>query len=134
MRDAVKKILLVLVLFALFAGLLNAGKAKDSDLFEKAGELSYEGQIDKARKMMEEPETDAPKAKADDSWEGTSMMLSMIWGAIGTGFFIYGKKQSKALYLICGIGLIVGPYFISNVLANAILGTLMTIVPFKIDL
>lgn len=129
-----KKILLVLVMFALLANALDAGKAKDTALFEEGKKLSYEGQLKRAQDLLEAPETDAPKAKVDDSWEGTSMMLSMLWGAIGTGFFIYGKKQAKALYLICGIGLIVGPYFISNVLVNAILGTLMTIAPFKIDL
>jgi hypothetical protein len=130
----VNKILLFVVIFALVSGALFAGKAQDAELFEKGEELSYEGQIKHAQKLLEDPTSEEPVTSSDSSWDGTSLMLGMIWGAIGTGFFIYGKKQSKALFLICGIALFLVPYFVGNVLANTILGLVLTIVPFKIDM
>jgi len=49
--------------------------------------------------------------------ESTSTIYwGLLFGSIGLGFFIYGKKQKAIFPLICGIGLIIVPYFISNVL------------------
>ena len=39
---------------------------------------------------------------------------SMIFGSIGLGFFVYGKKQKAVIPLLAGIALILFPYFISN--------------------
>ncbi|MBF0547578.1 MAG: amino acid transport protein [Candidatus Riflebacteria bacterium] len=60
-------------------------------------------------------------------------MLSLFWGSIGTGYFIYGKKQARVLFLVCGIGLCLFPMFISSNLWSLILGLGMTIAPFKLD-
>lgn len=46
---------------------------------------------------------------------GTTIMFSFIFGSIGVGYFIYGKRQSEMVPLLAGIGLCVFPYFISNV-------------------
>ncbi len=127
-----KSFVLFLVFMVLCPALLTAGK--DADLFEQAGELSYEGQLKTAKELMEGKTKESRAVSADDGWDGTSLMLSMIWGAIGTGFFIYGKKQAKAMYLICGIGLFVIPYFISSALYNVIIGTVLTILPFKVEI
>ncbi|HLY12121.1 MAG TPA: hypothetical protein VKW04_22660 [Planctomycetota bacterium] len=43
-----------------------------------------------------------------------SLFLSLAIGTVGTGFFIYGKKQSRPPQLIGGILLALYPYFISN--------------------
>lgn len=108
--------------------------AKDADFFEKAEELSYEGQLKTAKELMEGKAEAGKATSSDDDWDGTSLMLGMVWGAIGTGFFIYGKKQAKAMYLLCGIALFIIPIFISNTLYNAIIGTVLTILPFKIEI
>jgi hypothetical protein len=42
-------------------------------------------------------------------------MWGVIFGSIGLGFFVYGKKQKAIIPFFSGIGLIVFPYFISNV-------------------
>ena len=52
----------------------------------------------------------------------STLYWGLIFGSIGLGFFLYGKKQKKAAPLICGIGLIVVPYFISNTLILIISG------------
>jgi hypothetical protein len=57
----------------------------------------------------------------------------VIFGSIGLGFFVYGKKQKAAIPLFCGIGLMVFPYFISNMYILVILGILLvTLLAFNI--
>ena len=44
----------------------------------------------------------------------------MIWGAVGTGFFIYGKKQGSMMPLFGGVFMIVGSYFIESALTMSL--------------
>ncbi len=57
-------------------------------------------------------------------------MWGMIFGAIGFGFFIYGKKQKAIIPLISGIGLMVFPYFISNIFILVTTGIVFVALPF----
>ena len=54
----------------------------------------------------------------------------MIFGAIGLGFFTYGKKQKAVVPLIVGIVLFIFPYFISNVYMLVIMGIVLVAVPY----
>jgi hypothetical protein len=45
-----------------------------------------------------------------------TLIASLIWGAIGAGFFIYGKKQRSAPPLFGGILMVAGSYFIGSAL------------------
>ena len=58
------------------------------------------------------------------------LMWGMLFGAIGFGFFLYGKKQKKVVPLITGIALCVVPYFIANVYALVIVGVILMAIPF----
>lgn len=60
----------------------------------------------------------------------STLMLGVLFGSIGLGLFIYGRKQKKAVSLGCGIGLMVCPYFISNVYLLLLAGVVMTALPF----
>ncbi len=62
------------------------------------------------------------------------LIFSVIFGSIGLGYFIYGKKQGKLIPLVAGIGLCVFPYFISNVYAMVVIGIILVIVPWLIRL
>ena len=63
-----------------------------------------------------------------------SLMFSMLFGSIGLGYFVYGKKQQKLIPAVAGIGLCVFPYFISNAWAMALIGAALTIAPLLIRL
>ncbi len=65
---------------------------------------------------------------------GTTIMFSTLFGSIGLGYFIYGKKQQKMVPLIAGIALCAYPYFISNVYAMVGVGIILTAVPWLIRL
>ena len=54
----------------------------------------------------------------------------MLFGALGLGFFTYGKKQKAAVPLITGIALFIIPYFISNVYTLVISGAVLVVLPY----
>jgi hypothetical protein len=58
----------------------------------------------------------------------------LVFGSIGLGFFIYGKKQRAVVPLICGIALILFPYFVSNVILLVGIGMLLVAIPYFLRL
>jgi len=61
-----------------------------------------------------------------------TILWAVLFGAAGLGFFTYGKKQRKVIPLICGVGLFVFPYFISNVYVLVLIGACLVILPYFI--
>ncbi len=63
--------------------------------------------------------------------EGTSLLVwGIIFGAVGLGFFTYGKKQKAVVPLFTGITLFIFPYFISNVYILVIVGAALVALPY----
>jgi hypothetical protein len=58
----------------------------------------------------------------------------LVFGSIGLGLFIYGKKQRAVVPLICGIALILFPYFVSNVILLVGIGVLLVAIPYFLRL
>jgi hypothetical protein len=58
-----------------------------------------------------------------------TLLLGLIFGSIGFGYFIYGKKQGKVVIKYAGIALMVFPYFIENKYAVFGIGALLMAVP-----
>ena len=42
----------------------------------------------------------------------TAILWGILFGSVGAGFFLYGKKQGAVVPLVCGLLLIVFPYFV----------------------
>lgn len=61
-----------------------------------------------------------------------TFLLGMLFGAIGLGYFIYGKRQQAPIPLACGLLLMVFPYFVPNAWATLVLGALLCAVPWFI--
>jgi len=64
----------------------------------------------------------------------STLILGIIFGAIGLGFFIYGKKQRVIIPLFCGIGLMILPYFISNIYILILSGIIIVVIPYFIKI
>ena len=63
--------------------------------------------------------------------DSTAVLLwGLLFGSIGFGFFLYGKKQKAVVPLITGIVLCVVPYFIANVYALVTVGVVLMAIPF----
>ena len=63
-----------------------------------------------------------------------TLLWGVIFGAIGTGFFVYGKRQRAPIPLACGIALMVFPYFVSNAWGTVAVGALLMAIPYFIRL
>jgi hypothetical protein len=67
--------------------------------------------------------------------EGTSLLIwGVLFGALGIGFFTYGRKQKAVVPLITGIALFVFPYFISNVYMLVIVGAVLVALPYFVKI
>lgn len=67
--------------------------------------------------------------------ESESLLIwGMVFGSIGLGFFIYGKKQKAVVPLLVGIALFVFPYFISDVYLLVFTGTALVVTPYFVRL
>ena len=58
------------------------------------------------------------------------LVWGMLFGAIGLGYFVYGKRQAAILPLLCGVGLMVVPYFIGSTLWLIIVGAALMVAPW----
>lgn len=58
----------------------------------------------------------------------------MVFGSIGLGFFIYGKKQKSLVSLSVGIALMIFPYFISDVYVLVIAGVILMALPLFVEI
>ena len=65
---------------------------------------------------------------ADSNLFNTSFLCaSLLWGYVGVGYFIYGKKQGAMIPLVGGLLMIAGSYLISSWLLMSLLGIALMI-------
>jgi hypothetical protein len=62
----------------------------------------------------------------------SKLFVEFLFGMVGTGYFIYGKKAGKMLFLGCGLALGLFPYFVENWIGLLLVGAALIGVPFLI--
>lgn len=62
------------------------------------------------------------------------LLWGVLFSSIGLGYFIYGKKQQHTMALICGIGLMIYPYFVENIALLLCTGIVLMLVPKSIKI
>ncbi len=63
--------------------------------------------------------------------ESTAQIIwGMLFGAIGLGFFVYGKKQKAIVPFATGMALFVFPYFMADVYQLVIVGAGLVALPY----
>ncbi|MEG0341751.1 amino acid transport protein [Acinetobacter sp. TY1] len=60
----------------------------------------------------------------------TTLLLNVLFSSIGFGYFLYGRKQRKNVPFICGIILMIFPYFIDNLWAVLAIGITLSATPY----
>ena len=50
------------------------------------------------------------------------LFASLVWGSIGVGYFIYGRKQQSMIPLLGGIIMVAASYFAGSALAMSVIG------------
>ncbi len=59
-------------------------------------------------------------------------MWGVVFGSIGLGYFVYGKKQNAIIPLLAGLALMIFPYIIPNVYILVIFGVVVALLPYFI--
>jgi len=62
----------------------------------------------------------------NESW----LLWGLLFGSIGLGFFVYGRKQKAAVPMVCGLALMIFPYFLSNTIVLVAIGAMLIAVPY----
>jgi hypothetical protein len=60
----------------------------------------------------------------------SELLWGVLFGSVGLGFFVYGKKQSMIVPLVFGLALMVYPYFMPNTIALVVMGLVLVAIPY----
>ncbi len=60
------------------------------------------------------------------------IVCALIFGALGLGFFTYGRRQRAVVPFAVGVALFIIPYLISNLFLLIIVGVALVLMPFFI--
>jgi predicted membrane protein len=58
------------------------------------------------------------------------LLWGLLFSCIGLGFFMYGKRQRLVVPLVCGLVLMIYPYFVSNSVVLVVIGAVLTAIPY----
>ncbi len=62
-----------------------------------------------------------------------SLIVGIIAGAVGVGYFVYGKRQTKIAPMLAGVLLCIYPYLTDDLLWLCVIGILLLVAPFLVD-
>jgi len=60
------------------------------------------------------------------------LFLGLLFGSLGAGYCVYGRRQRALVPFISGVLLIGIPYFIASVAALFAVGVVLAMVPFVV--
>ena len=58
------------------------------------------------------------------------LLWGLLFSSFGLSFFVYGKKQAMIVPLVCGLALIVYPYFMPNSVVLVLTGLVLVAIPY----
>jgi hypothetical protein len=61
-----------------------------------------------------------------------NLMLSLLFGCVGMGYLMFGKKMGQLMPILCGLGLMVIPFFFSNTWVLLVACLALCAVPFVV--
>ena len=78
------------------------------------------------------PRYDAPDQHnaGEVALNASTLWWGLLFGSIGLGFFIYGRKQRAIVPLLSGLGLMVFPYFVSGTAWLLVSGAALVAIPY----
>ncbi len=59
----------------------------------------------------------------------TELTVGVLLGALGLGYFVYGRRQRRAMPFLSGLGLFVIPYAIDPVPGQLVAGAVLLTLP-----
>jgi hypothetical protein len=71
---------------------------------------------------------------ADEPLDTATLLWGLLFGSVGFGFFLYGRKQRAPVPLVCGLALMIFPYFVPNTILLVTIGIALIVIPYFIRL
>jgi hypothetical protein len=62
------------------------------------------------------------------------LLIAVLFGSVGLGYFVYGKKQNAIVPLLCGVVLMVFPYFVTNAILMIVVGLFFSALPYFVKI
>ncbi|MFO7529428.1 MAG: hypothetical protein R6W86_11565 [Marinobacter sp.] len=66
--------------------------------------------------------------------ETTDILLALIFGCVGFGYFMYGRRKQNIVTRYCGIAMILYPYLASSTWEMLAVGVGLMVVPRFVEL
>ncbi|MGB1111394.1 MAG: amino acid transport protein [Gammaproteobacteria bacterium] len=60
------------------------------------------------------------------------LIWNIIFSMFGLGFFMYGRSMEMLVPKVCGVLLMVVPYFIPDAVILIIVGVVLSVIPFVV--
>ena len=64
----------------------------------------------------------------------SAILWALLFGSVGLGFLVYGRRQRKVVPLVCGLALMIYPYFISSTIVLVLVGLVLVLIPYFVRL
>jgi hypothetical protein len=61
--------------------------------------------------------------------DSATLLWGLLFGSVGIGYFIYGKRQSNTLVRYVGLALMLFPYFVADTVLLVLVGVALMFVP-----
>jgi hypothetical protein len=61
--------------------------------------------------------------------DSATLLWGLLFGSVGIGYFIYGKRQSNTLVRYVGLALMLFPYFVADTVLLVLVGAALMFVP-----
>jgi hypothetical protein len=61
-----------------------------------------------------------------------TLFFGLLFGAIGSGYLLYARRQFDGMFAIIGFLLVVFPYCVDSAIATLVIGALLCAAPFAI--
>jgi hypothetical protein len=59
----------------------------------------------------------------------TALIFGLLFGGVGMVYLALAKKDQDVTYLVCGVALILYPYFVANAVMIVLIGAVLIAVP-----
>lgn len=64
----------------------------------------------------------------------SSLLWGLLFGSVGTGYFIYGRKQGRPMALLCGVALMVVPSLMPTAVLMVVSGIALSALPYFVSI
>jgi hypothetical protein len=82
---------------------------------------------------VSQPTAPARSRRPEQGAAVNALVVGILAGAFGMAYFVYGRRQSRVVPVVCGVMLCVYPWFIENPYALYGIGAALVAAPFLVD-